>query len=75
MSLVLPPGDEIAPSPSGRGLRMTMMIRPQVRQRLRTLLMVDGDLRGVGYSDFLDQAIDAYEAQQWAFNRAGMTVE
>lgn len=49
-----------------RSERVRMNVQPDVRERLQQLLLHDDHLRGVGYSDFLRAALDAYEVGLWA---------
>ncbi len=45
--------------------RLPMNVRPSTRTALRDLLMRRPDLAGVGYSDFIDAAMRAYERGEW----------
>lgn len=45
--------------------RVPMNVDPAVRTRLNRLLCVDSRLMGIGYSAFIDAAIDAYDAGEW----------
>ena len=42
--------------------RVPINIRPEVRQRLRDLLM-EPEFRGVGYSSFIERAVEAAETE------------
>lgn len=45
--------------------RVPLNVAPRIRERLARLLHWDSRLRGVGYTSFLEAAMDAYEAGKW----------
>lgn len=49
--------------------RVTIEIDPNTHRRLQQMLVHDHTLRGVGYSDFLDWAMDVHERNEYGLTK------
>jgi hypothetical protein len=45
--------------------KATMLVHPLVRSEVRALLNRDPSLHGLGYTEFLHAAVEAYRAGRW----------